>query len=320
MPDQGDILKYRIPNTGILHKQGVFRKSTAVELTESFVVTGFDDNQACFFEESERIEQLHFSEERPICYSKAEYLTIADKFIRRIQDQRLSKAILSRVKHFEVAVDVHAIFETLCERYPTAFVYLISSPQFGTWIGATPEVLISSRGGIGRTVALAGTMKATDQEKWGLKEQVEQQFVTDFITEQLNAQQVQDLNILGPSDFLAGPVKHLESKFRFSMRDQNSLDLALKLHPTPAISGLPREAALELIAEEERHKRKLYSGFLGVLGNSSDLFVNLRCAQVIGNDWYLYLGGGFTKDSESEKEWEETENKSRTLLDILENT
>jgi isochorismate synthase len=315
----GDLLKYRIPESSPVQKFGVFTKSTEIEMKEAFVVTGFDGKQAYLFEESDRKERLHFTIERPICYSKTEYLNIANEFIREIRNQALSKAIFSRIKHVKAVVDIHTVFETLCEKYPTAFVYLISSPHFGTWIGATPEILITSKEGIGRTVALAATMKATDRAKWGKKEQEEQQFVTDFITEQLSAQQVQDLKIMGPSDFLAGPVKHLESKFRFSMRDQNPLDLAQKLHPTPAISGLPREASLVLIANMEEHDRKLYAGFLGILGKSTHLFVNLRCAQVIGNDWYLYVGGGFTKDSISENEWEETENKSRTLLDILEN-
>jgi isochorismate synthase len=48
-----------------------------------------------------------------------------------------------------------------------------------------------------------------------------------------------------------------------------------------------------------------------------NIFVNLRCAQIIGDRIYLYLGGGFTAESDSEKEWEETENKSKTLLNLL---
>jgi isochorismate synthase len=48
-----------------------------------------------------------------------------------------------------------------------------------------------------------------------------------------------------------------------------------------------------------------------------NIYVNLRCAQIIGDRLFLYLGGGFTADSDPEKEWEETENKSKTLLDLL---
>jgi isochorismate synthase len=48
-----------------------------------------------------------------------------------------------------------------------------------------------------------------------------------------------------------------------------------------------------------------------------NVYVNLRCGQIIGDELYLYLGGGFTAESDPEKEWEETENKSKTLLDLL---
>ena len=104
------------------------------------------------------------------------------------------------------------------------------------------------------------------------------------------------------------------------MNGQKPIQIADKLHPTPAVSGLPQKEAIELIDSIEEHERSLYAGCIGVLGDRTDLFVNLRCAQLIENEYFLYLGGGFTKDSIAKKEWQETENKSRTLLDILENS
>ena len=57
---------------------------------------------------------------------------------------------------------------------------------------------------------------------------------------------------------------------------------------------------------------------IGVVGEqSTQLFVNLRCAEIIQNQAYLYLGGGFTKDSTVESEWSETENKAKTLLNVM---
>jgi len=115
-------------------------------------------------------------------------------------------------------------------------------------------------------------------------------------------------------------VKHLETNFEFSMKGVEPIVIADKLHPTPAVSGLPRKEAIELINSIEDHDRSLYAGCIGIVGEQTKLFVNLRCAQYLDQEYFLYLGGGFTKDSESMKEWEETENKSRTLLDILENS
>ena len=96
------------------------------------------------------------------------------------------------------------------------------------------------------------------------------------------------------------------------------MSLVNQLHPTPAIAGLPIGEALNLISNTEIHSRKMYSGFLGRISEDrTDLYVNLRCCQVISNQAFLYLGGGFTKDSNSNSEWDETENKSKTLLDVF---
>lgn len=315
-----DILKYRIPNEDPVQKNGVFRKSPALDLSEAFVVSTFEKRDTYFFVEDEAASsELHFSGIEPVCYSQSSYLSTATQFVNDIRNRKLSKAIVSRIEKVHIERDVFDVFDGLCTHYQDAFVYLISSDEFGTWIGATPEILMSSRSGIGKTAALAGTRRISDEKEWGQKEKDEQQYVTDFITEQLQLKDVKDLKVVGPHEFLAGPVKHLESTFRFSMNDQNALDLALNLHPTPAVSRLPRKEAIELIHSFKTHDRSLYTGFLGKLGTYSDLFVNLRCAQVIGNDWYLYVGGGFTKDSIPMDEWEETENKARTLLDVLEN-
>ena len=257
---------------------------------------------------------------KPICYSKEEYLEKAETFIGEIQARNLSKAIFSRVKSHHSDKSGKELFEALVVAYPSAFVYLISSQHFGTWIGATPEKLIRTKGEQGETVSLAGTMKVNDSANWGEKERFEQQFVSDFIEEQLTELEVKSLTIDGPHDRIAGPVKHLETQFRFEMNALSPIRIADKLHPTPAVSGLPQKEALDLIRSIETHDRSLYTGFIGVVGEETDLFVNLRCAQIIENEYFLYLGGGFTKDSIAEKEWEETENKSRTLLNIIENS
>jgi isochorismate synthase len=163
-------------------------------------------------------------------------------------------------------------------------------------------------------------MKANETSPWGEKERFEQQFVSDFIQDQLTELHVDSIIKDGPKDRVAGPVKHLETSFNFSLNGQKPIRIADKLHPTPAVSGLPQKEAIELIHSIEDHDRSLYTGCIGILGERTDLFVNLRCAQLIDQHYFLYLGGGFTKDSIAEKEWLETENKSRTLLDILENS
>jgi isochorismate synthase len=312
-------LKYRLPNQEIVEKIGAFWPVQFSEVTEGFVVSNFDKSEAYVFMEGS-ISLSHLPTEKPRCYSQQEYLERATRFIDEIQSQGLSKAIFSRIRSHQSQKTTDEVFAELTEKYPAAFVYLISSECFGTWIGATPEILISCDRQKGETVALAGTKKSEDISDWGDKEKAEQQFVTDFIENQLKSLSLTSISKDGPKDRVAGPVKHLETEFQFSLGDVDPIAIADKLHPTPAVSGLPQKEAIELIRSIEDHDRSLYTGCIGLVGKETKLFVNLRCAQFVDNEYFLYLGGGFTKDSEAVKEWEETENKSRTLLDILENS
>ncbi len=98
-----------------------------------------------------------------------------------------------------------------------------------------------------------------------------------------------------------------------------------KLHPTPAVCGLPKEAAKQFILENESYHRKFYTGFLGELNidfktfkkEYSDLFVNLRCMDIENNAATLYVGCGITKDSIPEMEFMETVNKSMTIRKVV---
>ena len=73
------------------------------------------------------------------------------------------------------------------------------------------------------------------------------------------------------------------------------------------------------ILENEQYDREFYTGFLGELNikRQSNLYVNLRCMQVLGNEISVYVGGGITVDNIPEKEWKETEAKSEVMLKAL---
>ncbi len=91
------------------------------------------------------------------------------------------------------------------------------------------------------------------------------------------------------------------------------------LHPTPAVCGLPKERALELIYKTEMHNREYYAGYCGPINyqGKTDLFVNLRCMKILPDKLALYIGGGLTAKSDPEKEWEETVLKANTLLSVI---
>ncbi len=318
----GDILKYRIPGKEKVEKRGFFAATMHREVKSGFVLFAFDKYKAYTFQEDdeEGFSFYHFRDQLPNADDRDAYLARAAEFKKEIIQRELSKAILSRVKIVQKEVDPDAFFEKLCEAYPNAFVYLVSSTHFGTWIGATPEPLIIAHENIGTTVALAGTKPSEDDTEWGEKEKEEQFFVQEYIAEALESLDLEEIHMEGPVAHRAGPVQHLKSTFHFSLEGKCVLDVARRLHPTPAVSGSPQRESIKLITESELHDRSLYCGFLGeVNDDSAHVYVNLRCAQLFKEKIALYLGGGYTKDSIIEYEWEETENKAKTLLSVTEN-
>jgi isochorismate synthase len=91
------------------------------------------------------------------------------------------------------------------------------------------------------------------------------------------------------------------------------------LHPTSAVCGTPKEAALAWILQTEKHERELYSGYLGPINLASEthLFVNLRTVKIRGENAYYFAGCGITEDSIPEKEWQETQMKCQTLQRVI---
>ena len=250
------------------------------------------------------------------------YLEEVQDYIAATQ-QQYKKVIFSRIETIKLQTgDLFQLFKTLKEMYKNAFVYLFNLPGIGCWMGASPEVFVTQNGDTYETVALAGTQRnlgiPLENVFWGEKEIEEQAIVERYIEEKLQQQKV-NYQKTSPYTSQAGKLLHLKTKFRF--RPTSDLFNFFKvLHPTPAVCGIPKQAAKDFILQHEQHERGYYSGFLGPLNieNKSNLFVNLRCMQVFKDKFALYVGGGITADSIGEKEWDETEIKSQTLIDVIE--
>ncbi len=260
-----------------------------------------------------------------VCFqaTKKEYLHTLEELILQLRDGVAGKVVISRTTATPRIPDslLPALYNELCLQHPAAFVYLAYFPSVGTWMGASPETLITSRGEHCSTMSLAGTRTAGAAGNWGNKEMEEQAIVTRFIRERLESLQVQNLEISMPHSLSAGQIEHLCTTFHFDLTHPSELSLLVrKLHPTPAVCGFPPDKAMQMIAQYEKHEREYYTGFLGPVnhGHKTGLFVNLRCMKINSQQMTLYAGGGITGDSVPEKEWEETELKTRTLMVVIE--
>jgi isochorismate synthase len=251
-----------------------------------------------------------------ISKSKEEYLRIVADAVMSIQSGMLQKVVLSRVKTIKNTLPQNPlkIFYKLCIKYPGAFVSMVYIPKSVLWITATPELLLSANNNEINTVSLAGTKPADSIEEWGEKEKQEQQIVTDYINEILK-KYCENVTISGPNEIIAGNVKHLKTSFSAKLNTE-LWNLVSALYPTPAVCGIPLDNARRFIKQTEGYDRKYYTGFLGPcnIDGATNLYANLRSAEIFANSVNLYIGGGITKNSIPEKEWEETELKSKTLL------
>ena len=311
------MLHYRFPGQAIVSNNGYFLEVQSF-VSQGFIITDFNNQSKYIFKESEDPDGISREFHQPYIISKEDYLQQAAEIVSLLKTSSLEKLVYSRIKSEKLTIPGERLFERLAEAYPNAFVYYFKDPILGEWIGATPEILMKGTNQRFESMSLAGTKKADDQSPWGEKERAEQDFVSQFLRETLIKQGVTELSHDGPKTVLAGPLAHLRTDFQWKSTVQQAWEIAKDLHPTPAVSGTPRKDALNWIQDKEKHGRQFYAGIIGSMDElSMNLFVNLRCAQIIGDQIYLYVGGGFTADSIPEKEWEETENKSRTLLNLL---
>lgn len=262
---------------------------------------------------------------------RQEYLDLVAKTLLHIADGKLEKLVPARNKRVVLPphFDLIQTFIQLCLHYPNAFVSLVSSPETGTWLGVSPELLVHLQGDrIFKTVAVAGTQRYlsnTDLKTvaWTEKEIEEQALVSRYIINCFKKIRLREFEEHGPKTWRAGDILHLKTEFEVDRIATNFPQLGsvmLKLlHPTSAVCGMPREASIQFLQENESFDRQFYSGYLGPINyqNESHIYVNLRCMQWIKQEAILYAGAGVTLDSTPEREWEETELKLNTLLKVI---
>ena len=276
----------------------------------------------------------HGPQPAPPPTTEADYRRLVRRGVAAIEAKEVLKVVSSRVAHRALppGFDPLAAFQALSGQYERAFVSLVSVPGVGTWLGASPEVLAEvTADGHFHTVALAGTQplvpgRRPQEAIWRQKEIEEQALVARYIVNCFKQLRLRDYHETGPRTVAAGQLLHLRTDFEVDLRNVPAAaslgtDMLRLLHPTSAVGGMPKAAALDFLRRHEGYDRAYYSGFLGPVNVAapgvSRLFVNLRCLQVRAEEAILYAGTGLTADSDPLREWQETELKLTTVGAIL---
>ncbi|MGC6424174.1 MAG: isochorismate synthase [Lentimonas sp.] len=218
----------------------------------------------------------------------------------------------------------------LRERFGGCFTFSYGGGSKGSFIGATPERLLQIRNGRLLTEAIAGSAPrgstAGEDARFARellesqKDQDEHAYVRDSIIRRLGKLGVEAKAEGDPRLLLLANVQHLRTPITAEVGEAvHILDMLEDMHPTPAVGGTPREAAIPRIKALEQIDRGLYAGVVGWFNhlNEGEIVVGIRSALIEGTRAKLYAGAGIVEGSDPDKEFRETEMKLRALLDVL---
>ncbi len=251
--------------------------------------------------------------------------------VERIRAGDLEKVVLAR----EVTVASSAAHETapilgaLRELFPSCFCFCVGTPE-AAFLGASPELLIRRRGAVAATVALAGSTRRSadpavddhlgEQMLHSDKVREEHGIVARRIARALRPHSVWVEAGEEPTVVRVANIQHLATPIQAQLADSRSaIELAGLLHPTPAVGGEPREAAVPLIERLEGLDRGWYAGPVGWMDAAEDgeFCVALRSGLLRDRTAHLYAGCGIVAGSEPAAELAEAEIKLEALLPLV---
>ncbi|GGP54704.1 isochorismate synthase [Shewanella algicola] len=246
-------------------------------------------------------------------------------------NQTTPKVVLSRHTQIDVSDDIDPWTVLACwqGRNPNSFQFGFQFSPERAFISCSPERLYLRRQQELFTEALAGTtVRGLNPEEDTLLAQALLDDIKNSHENQLVRKHIVDVltplsQYLGadeqPKIFKLNHIQHLHRSIRAQLQPGVSdFELLRALHPTPAVGGLPREAALNFIRQREGYARGWYAGACGYFNrNESEFSVAIRSALIEPRRINLFAGAGIVAGSDPLAEWQELENKLATVLAIL---
>lgn len=257
-------------------------------------------------------------EERP----DAQFLGLVDAIGAAITRGEFEKIVLARRVALALGrpLSVARVERRLAEIAPEClrFAFRVGG---ATFLGATPERLVSKTGHAFETEAVAGTVPISEVPAGRLmestKNRAEQAIVTRELLRAFESIAAAVDHTPTPEIHRLRHIAHLRTKIRGQLREPlHVLDLVERLHPTPAVGGVPSGAALAWIAENEPDERGWYAGPIGWIDAAGDgaFAVALRSGLLERERATLYAGAGIVQGSDAQSELAETRWKLKPLL------
>ena len=223
------------------------------------------------------------------------------------------------------------IYKKLRRTNPSPFMYFFNFNDFQI-IGSSPEILVRLRKDKITIRPIAGTRPR------GLNAKKDEFYKKDLLRDKKELSEHLMLLDLGRNDVgkvskintvkvterfkveKYSHVMHIVSNVEGNFDKKHSLlDTMLAGFPAGTVSGAPKIRAMEIIDQLEKSKRKMYAGAIGYFSANKnfDTCIALRTALIKNNKFYIQSGAGIVADSNPEKEYLETVNKAKALINSL---
>jgi isochorismate synthase len=320
-----------------------------VALTINRLIQASDDIEQCAKEIENNVGQLQAAVERTPTlqqeetYSEfsideirpaSEWMAMVANMVDMIQQGAFEKVVLAReiqvmLKDAPGAFDISTALQRLRESYPTAYVFALQRGK-RFFVGATPERLVQAQNGQIQTMALAGSARRGETEEEDMrigaellqsgKNNSEHAIVVAMMREALKNHCTHVDVSTTPQLLKLKNLQHLKTPIAGELIPGRCiLDLLADLHPTPAVGGFPRQAALEAIRNTEQLDRGWYAAPLGWIGASGhgEFAVALRSGLIDGSKARLFAGCGIVAGSDPQTEFAESCLKFQVMLRAL---
>jgi anthranilate synthase component 1 len=280
--------------------------------------------------------QNNLSESGQLCINsnlkKAEFCHMVKQGKAYIKQGDIIQVVLSQRFKVKTKKDDFAIYRALRSLNPSPYMYYLKLKDFSI-VGSSPEMLVRCENGLVQTRPIAGTRRrGKNQEEDNLlekelladeKEKAEHLMLVDLGRNDLG--RISKLGQVKVNDFMRvdkySHVMHLVSEVS-AVLDKKRFDLYdvfKAAFPAGTVSGSPKIRAMQIIDELENLKRSLYAGAIGYFSFSHNLDTCIAIRTIVLKDGFAYVqaGAGIVADSVPEKEYQESVNKAKAMMEAI---
>ncbi|MEI6631992.1 MAG: chorismate-binding protein, partial [bacterium] len=264
-------------------------------------------------------------------FTKQEFCKIVSKAKEHIKKGDIIQVVLSQRFQARIRKQPLDIYRRLRSLNPSPYLFFLKLKDFSL-VGSSPEMLVRCEDGVVQTMPIAGTRRRgrTEKEDRQLakellndkKERAEHLMLVDLGRNDLG--RVSKIGQVKVTEFMRverySHVMHLVSEVVGRLDSRfDCYDVLRAAFPAGTVSGSPKIRAMEIVDGLENLRRSTYAGCVGYFSFSGNLdtCITLRTVLIKDNLAYIQAGSGIVADSRPDKEYQESVNKARALVEAI---